>query len=357
MSIKKELFGKLSNGSEAYIYELTNANGMRLSISEFGAAIVKLITKDRYGNKLDVVCGYDELHSYEYGSGYQGAVVGRWANRIANGRFVMDGREYNLTLNKAPNHIHGGSEGKLSHVVWSGKIVDDGDEPSLRLFFVSPDGDNGYPGNLMVSVTYTLTNDNEVVIHYEATTDKKTVINLTNHAYFNLGGYDSGSIYDHVLTVLADTYLETDQTSTPTGKIMSVEGTPFDFRSPKHVGEDIDSSHPNIQSAGGYDHCFNFDGWQSYKREPSLGAKLYCEKSGIEMQVITNQPCVQIYSANWMNDADFPFKGGCPQVPRNAICLETQRMPDSMNHDGFTKCTLDVDEKYDYTTVYKFNIK
>ena len=269
----------------------------------------------------------------------------------------MDGREYNLTINKVPNHIHGGNEGKLSHVVWKGQIVDDGEEPSLRLFCASPDGDNGYPGNLCVSITYTLTNDNEVVIHYEATTDKKTVINLTNHAYFNLGGYDSGSVCDHVLTVLADTYLETDQASIPTGRIISVEGTPFDFRSPKRVGEDIDSSHPNMQSAGGYDHCFNFDGWQSYKRQPSLGAKLYCEKSGIEMQVITNQPCVQIYSANGMKNADFPFKGGCPQVPRNAICLEAQRMPDSMNHDGFTKCTLDVDEKYDYTTVYKFNIK
>ena len=357
MSIIKRNFGKLTDGRDVLVYEMKNKNGTELSVCEFGAAMVKIIVRDKDGAPVDVLCGYDNAESYEKGRGYQGATVGRWANRIEGGRVNIDGVEYQLTVNKGTFHIHGGTDGKLSHVLWNSAIVSDGDEPSVRFTHLSPDGSNGFPGNLSVSVTYTLTADDGVSIRYNATTDKKTVISLTNHSYFNLNGYNAGSIIDHVMTLDADTYLETDGRSVPTGKIISVEGTPFDFRSPKRVGDEIDSPHPNMQSAGGYDHCFNFVGWEKGSDEILLRATVYSAESGIEMQVYTNCPCAQVYTANGMNDKNYPFKGGVEQIPRNAICVETGRMPDSMNHEGFTKCTLDVGEKYDYTTVYKFGVR
>ena len=332
MSIIKRSFGKLSDGREVLIYDLENANGVILSVCEFGAAIVKIIVNDKSGAPVDVLCGYDDAESYELGEGYQGATVGRWANRIEGGRFMLDGVEYQLPLNKDTYHIHGGNAGKLSHILWDSEIVENGDDPTVRFYCTSPDGDNGYPGNLAVSVTYTLTKDNGVSIHYIATTDKTTVISLTNHSYFNLGGYASGSIIDHVLSVDADTYLEIDGRAIPTGRILSVEGTPLDFRSAKRVGDGIDSDFPAIKNAGGYDYCFNFTGWQDESKEILHRATLYCEKTGIEMTVHTNSPCAQVYTANGMKDKAHPFKGGIEQIPRNAICIETQRMPDSPNH-------------------------
>ena len=356
MSITKRSFGKLTDGREVFVYDIKNAKGTELSVCEFGASMVNIVVCDKNGKKTDVLCGYDNARDYEMARGYQGAVVGRWANRIEGGSFILDGEKYSLTINKGTYHIHGGNEGKLSHILWESELVAD-NENAVRFSCVSPDGNNGYPGNLSVSVTYALTEDDGVFIHYVATTDKKTIISLTNHSYFNLNGCGSGSIVDHVLVLDADTYLETDDRAIPTGRIMSVEGTPFDFRVAKRVGDEIDSPHPNIQSAGGYDHCFNFVGWEKESDEVALRASVYSEESGIEMQVYTNSPCAQVYTANGMNDKNYNFKGGVEQIPREAICIETQRMPDSMNHEGFTKATLDVDEVYDYTTIYKFSAK
>ena len=357
MSVIKKSFGSLTDGREVFVYDIKNARGTELSVCEFGAAMVNIVVRDKNGKQTDVLCGYDNAQSYELGRGYQGATVGRWANRIEGGRFTLDGEEYQLTINKGTYHIHGGNEGKLSHVLWDSEIVSEGENGAVRFTCLSPDGNNGYPGNLSVSVTYTLTEDDGVSIHYEATTDKKTVLSLTNHSYFNLGGYASGCICDHIMMLEADTYLETDSRSVPTGRIMSVEGTPFDFREPKRVGDGIDSPHPNVQSAGGYDHCFNFVGWEKESDEIKLRASVYSTESGIEMQVYTNSPCAQVYTANGMNEKNYSFKGGVEQMPRHAICVETGRMPDSVNHEGFTKATLDVGEVYDYTTVYKFVVK
>ena len=357
MSICKRSFGHLSDGREVYKYTLINKNGMALEISEFGAAIVKLMAPDRDGGFGDVVCGYDSLHSYEVAPGYHGATVGRWANRICRGRFTLDGVEYQLSINNGRNHLHGGVKDKLSHKVWNSEVLGDGDAPALKLTAISPDGEEGFPGNLNVQVIYTLTDDNAVRIDYHAVTDKKTVVNLTNHSYFNLGGYASGTIFDHVVTMDSQSYLEADDELIPTGRIVDVEGTPFDFRTPKRVGDGIASDHKDIKVARGYDHCFNFTDWEKKPEAPVCRATLYCPATGREMTLITDQPCVHIYSGNGMKFAEYPFKGGCPQTPYGAICFETERMPDAMNHEGFTPCTLDVGESYDYTTIYKFDVK
>lgn len=357
MGVLRELFGNLSDGRAVYKYVLRNGNGMTLEISEFGASIVKLFAPDRNGEFGDVVCGFDTLGSYETAPGYHGATVGRWANRIHRGRFTLDGITYQLGINNGKNHLHGGIKDKLSHKIWESEIICGGDEPSLKLTALSPDGEEGFPGNFSAEVVYTLTNDNAVRIDYHGTTDKKTVVNLTNHSYFNLGGYGSGQILDHVVTIDAETYLEADEELIPTGRILNVEGTPFDFRSPKRVGSDINADHKDIKVANGYDHCFNFTDWVKKPETPSCRATLYCPDTGREMTLITDQPCVHIYSGNGMKFAEYPFKGGCPQIPYGAICFETERMPDSMNHEGFTPCTLDVGESYDYTTIYKFSVK
>ena len=221
MSITKELFGKLSDGREAYIYTLKNENGMTVKLSEYGAAIVQLFAPDRNGTFTDVVCGYDNLSSYELGDGAQGSVVGRWANRIAKGKFTLDGKEYSLLINNGQNHLHGGKQ-NFVRALWKSEPID-GDEPALVLTHFSPDGEEGYPGNMNVTVTYTLTKDNSLSINYKATSDKRTVINLTNHCYFNMGGYASGSVRDQILWVDADTFLETDEGLIPTGRMLKVK--------------------------------------------------------------------------------------------------------------------------------------
>lgn len=353
MGIAKELFGKLSDGREVYIYTLKNAGGMTAKLSELGAAIVQLFAPDRNGTFTDVVCGYDTVSSYEFGDGSQGSVVGRWANRIAKGKFTLDGKEYSLLINNGENHLHGGKQ-NFVRALWKSEPID-GDEPAVVFTHFSPDGEEGYPGNMNVTVTYTLTKDNALSINYKATSDKRTVINLTNHCYFNMGGYASGSVRNQILWVDADTFLETDAGLIPTGRMLKVKDTPFDFTTPKAVGRDIDTCYRPLKLAGGYDHCFNFVGGET--KEPVLRASLYCPKNGREMQVLTNQPCVQVYTANFMKNSNFPFKGGLPQRKQHAICLETQRMPDSMNHEGFTDCILNPGETYDYTTVYKFTVK
>ena len=354
MSIQTHWFGNLPDGRAVHRYILQNANGMTVSLLDFGGAIQQILVPDRNGRFTDVVGGYDNILDYYEGNGYQGALIGRFGNRICRGKFSLDGKDYDdLYINNGVNHLHGGKEG-FSHKIWEAMPIY-GDEPKLCLHYVSVDGEEGYPGTLDVTVTYTLKETNALSIRYVATTDQRTVLNLTNHTYFNLGGFASGKIFDHVLQLDADTYLPTDETLIPTGELKSVVGTPFDFRAPKAIGQDFFADDQDLKLAGGYDHCFNFVGGES--KDPVLRATLYEPVSGREMKVYTNQPCVQFYSGNFLNNVDHPFKGGYPQKKQTFICLETQHMPDSINHANFTDSVLKVGEVYDYTTEYRFSVR
>ena len=348
--INKEFFGKyLSN--DIYKYTLTNSKGMSVVLTNFGATIVSINVPDKDGNINDVIGGYETLDSYINADGYQGAIIGRVGNRICNGKFSLDGVDYNLYINNGPNHLHGGKIG-FDKRVWSVLSENNTNEPSIKFYLLSKDGEEGYPGNLSVIVTYTLANDGALSIRYQATTDKRTIINLTNHTYFNLGGYNFDKIYDHILWMDADTYLPTDNTLIPTGEIKSVEGTPFDFRIPKTIGRDIKSHDNDLIIAGGYDHCLNFTGGET--KYPQLRAKVIHNDTGRVMEMYTNQPSVQFYSGNFLTNEKYPFKNNCSQQKQMAFCLETQHMPDAINHSNFTDVILNPGDNYDYTTIYKF---
>ncbi len=352
--ITKQFFGKLEDGREVYSYTMKSDSGMSVRISEFGGAIMELRVPDKFGRIADIVAGYDDVRDYASNPGYLGALVGRVGNRINKGVFYLDGKKYEIFQNNNGNSLHGGKVG-FSHKIWSIEPVD-GEEPQLVCTLVSPDGDENYPGTLTVHVTYTLLKSNALSIRYEATTDQKTILNLTNHAYFNLGGYASGKIFDHVLRMDADAYIPTDETLIPTGEIRPVDGTPFDFREPKTIGRDFDvENNADMKIAGGYDHCFCFAGGET--KEPVLRVEAYEPKSGRVMQVYTNQPCIQFYSGNFMAQIETPLKGGYPASVQSAFCLETQKMPDSVNHPNFTDTVLNPGEKYDYTTVFQFSVK
>ena len=351
MSVSKAYFGTLADGRIVSEYILKNSSGVKVSLIDYGATVKEIHVPDKNGVFADVVAGYDSLDSYVNADGYQGAVIGRIGNRICKGKFILDGKEYNLFINNGPNHLHGGEFG-FNSKIWDADISNS-DEPSVTFSYTSPDGEEGYPGTLKVSVKYTLTSDNALIINYVATTDKKTIVNLTNHSYFNLGGYNSGSIHSHELMLDAEYYLPTDDTLIPTGEIRSVKGTPFDFTSPKEVGRDISCDDEGLVFARGYDHCFYFgDGTKTVKR-----AELYDKNSGRAMEMFTNQPAVHIYTGNYVNNEKYPFKGGVAQKEQTLICLETEKMPDSINHDNFTNVILEPGEVYDYTTIYKFLVK
>ena len=351
-NIIRESFGYLADGREVSVFTLKNASGMSVKISDLGGTVIELCVPDKEGRFSDVVCGFSTPEDYVNDSGYHGAIVGRVGNRISCGKFCLDGVEYSLCVNSGVNSIHGGREG-FSHKLWSATAFD-GDEPRIVLEYISPDMEEGYPGKLKVKVTYTLSRDNGLSVRFEAETDKKTIVNLTNHSYFNLGGVTGGSIERHMLWVDADRYNPTDAGLIPTGEIKSVEGTPFDFREEKPIGRDIEADDSDIKFGKGYDINLIFSGDES--KEPKHRATLYDPVSGREMKIITNQPCVQVYTANHMKGKRC-FKGGYPQMPRHAVALETQKMPDSVNHPHFTNVILDVGEKYDYITEYKFGIR
>ena len=345
--ISKRFFGRTPSGEDVYIYDIENSK-IKLSVMEFGAAVISLYAPDREGGACDIVCGYDDLDSYIEGDGYQGAVVGRWANRINKGKFTLDGVEYSLYCNNGENHLHGGKTG-FSHRVWKSEITG---ECSVRFSYLSPDGEEEYPGNLSVCVDYVLSDD-KISLKYSAQSDKNTIINLTNHTYFNLSGFDSGKVFDHELKVRAHSYLPTDEGLIPTGEIRSVENTPFDFRVPKTIGRDFDLSNRDLMLAGGYDHCLVFE--DTEKSEPEI--EVYEKKSGRGMRVYTNQPCVHFYTGNFLVNKKYPFKGNYPQSPQNAFCLETEIMPDSMNHEGFTNPVLKAGERYERETSFEFYVK
>ncbi|MCD8310886.1 MAG: galactose mutarotase [Firmicutes bacterium] len=358
MGIEKSLFGVTRDGVEVTAYTMSNASGVSVKFIDLGGTVVSIYAPDKNGVVADVVSGYDTPDAYLECGGYTGALIGRYGNRIGNAEFTLDGKTYKLYKNDGKNHLHGGKVG-FDRKMWSVRIISDGSEPSAELSYLSPDGEEGYDGNLDVHVTYTLTADGAFSLHYIATTDKKTVLNLTNHAYFNLAGYEKGTILDHEVQIFADRVTEVDEELIPTGKILDVEGTPFDFRVSKAVKRDIHEDNPMLHFGKGYDQNFilNSDG------NVNLCAVVKEPESGRVMKVYTNQPCVQLYTGNTINPMEHPYKGNVPKQPFASLCLETQHMPDAPNHSKFEgnnydyveNATLSAGEVYDYTTIYAFS--
>ena len=351
--ISHEPFGEV-NGEEVTLYTLTNENGMTARIMDYGAVVQSLVVPDSKGNMEDVVLGFDNLDQYVEKSPYFGAVVGRYANRIANGKFTLDGKTYELPINNKPGgmpcSLHGGNKG-FDSVVWDAEKVEAEDAAGVELHYLSEDGEQGYPGNLKVTVTYWLTNDDELRVEYKATTDKATPINLSNHSYFNLAGEGDGKILDHKLTLNASHFTPVNKGLIPTGEIAPVEGTPFDFTEPHKIGARIDADHKQIELGGGYDHNFVLD---HEKGELGLAARVVEPDSGRVMKVYTDQPGVQFYTGNFL-DGSLVGKTGEKYVKRGAFCLETQHYPDSPNHPDFPSTILRPDEKFESTTVFKFS--
>ena len=348
--IKFEKFGKMPNGEDVYAYTLTNAFGASVKVISLGATLVSVRVPDEKGEIADVICGYDDVNSYLTNSGYQGAIIGRFGNRIKNSKFVLDGVEYKLFNNEGNNHLHGGKVG-FDKRLWDAKYWEIDNTMYLEMSYLSKDMEEGYPGNLFVKVMYSFDYNNTLSINYKATTDKKTVLNLTNHAYFNLGGCGSSNIAKHLLWLDADKISEIDEQLIPTGRELPVEGTPFDFRKEKLIGKDINADNDLLAIGQGYDHNYilNNDGEM---RHVATLTDPYSKRS---MKVYTNQPCIQIYTANCINESESPFKNSIPQKKRCAICLETQHAPNSPNIPEFPSCVLNPGELYEYTTVFKFD--
>lgn len=341
-------FGKLADSTEAQQYTLTNRHGLKAVFTNYGGRMVSLLVPDKNGKLTDVVVGLADAAAYEKATEpYFGATIGRFGNRIANGKFTLDGKEYTLATNNGPNTLHGGKKG-FQYVMWQANQVNN---QTLELTYTSPDGEENFPGDLNVKVTYTLTDDNELKMDYEATTNKKTVVNLTNHAFFNLNGEGSGTILNHVLQINADKYTPVDATLIPTGKIEPVAGTPFDFRQPKTIGQDIEAINEQLKNGGGYDHSFVLN--KNQGTGLNMAAQVKGDKSGIIMDVLTEEPALQFYSGNFMQSKN-TFKGGAKDDFRTAFCLETQHYPDSPNQPTFPSTVLEPGQTYKTTSVYKF---
>jgi len=348
-SIKKDSFGTTQAGEAVDRYTMSNAAGVKMQVITYGGIITTLEIPDREGKLQDVVLGFDRLSDYENGSPYFGALIGRYGNRIAKGAFNLEGNTYTLAQNDGENHLHGGEKG-FDKVVWQaeGAVVDN--EAVLTLSYVSADGEEGYPGNLTVEVTYVLTQDNSIKVDYQATTDKTTVVNLTQHAYFNLSGNED--ILDHELQLNAAHFLPVDNTLIPTGEIASVAETPFDFREAKAIGRDIAIENEQLTRGLGYDHCWVLDNPNQGMR---TAAVLSHSSSGRRLEVITDEPGIQFYSGNFL-DGTLPAKQGKGTYGhRSGLCLETQHFPNSPNEDSFPSVVLGPGEVYATQTVFKFS--
>jgi aldose 1-epimerase len=343
MSIQKSSFGKTEAGEETHLWTCTNSNGLVLKLTDYGATCVAVETPDRDGKNANINLGFDNVRGFEGKHPYFGATVGRFANRIAKGKFTLDGKEYSLATNNGPNHLHGGIKG-FNRMLWKAEEVKGDKEVGVRFSYLSRDGEEGYPGNLQVTAFYTLTADDELKIEFTAKTDKPTVLNLTNHNYWNLNGAFSGSILDHVLMLTADKYLPVDDGLIPTGEMASVEGSPLDFRSPKPIGREIQK----IKSDPvGYDHCFVLNNQEG---DLALAARVKDPDSGRVMEVYTTQPGIQLYTGNFLSGNE--SEGGAKQ--HEAFCLETQHFPDAPNQKNFSTAVLRPGESYKQTTVHKF---
>jgi len=346
----KSSFGELFDGTPIDLYTLTNGNGCEMRITNFGCIIVSLKVPDKAGDIDDVVLGYDTLEEYAEYNPHFGAVVGRYSNRISGAKFTLDGVEYRLAANDGKNHIHGGLKG-FDKVIWTGKEIPGHGGSSVRFSYLSKDGEEGYPGNLSVEIIYTLTNDNCLRIDYSATTDKKTIVNMTHHSYFNLKGAGNGTVLGHELLINAHQYIPVGPGLIPTGEVADISRTPFDFTIPTSIGTRIDNNDKQLQYGKGYDHC-----WVLEKKTPGsldLGVRVHESTTGRVMELYTTDPGVQFYSGNFLNGSIIG-KGGTAYPFRSAFCLEAQHYPDSPNQPHFPTVILTPSDKYCKTTIYKF---
>jgi aldose 1-epimerase len=346
---KKTDFGKMPDGKPVHVFVLTNAGGMKAKIITYGAILTEVHVPDRDGKFDDVVLGFDDLQGYLAGHPFFGATTGRVANRIAKGKFTLDGKEYKLAINNGANSLHGGLNG-LDKKLWNAEAEARPQGVAVKLSYRSPDGEEGYPGNLSVTVTYTLTNENELKIDYVATTDKATPVNLTNHSYFNLAGPASGDILGHELMLEADEYTPADDTLIPTGEIKSVKGTPLDFTTPATIGSRLDQVKGEPR---GYDHNYVL---RSGGKRLALGARVREPKTGRVLEMYTTEPGVQLYTGNFL-DGKLKGKGGVVYHQHQGFCLEAQHFPDSVNHPNFPSIILRPGKTYSQTTIYKFLVQ
>jgi aldose 1-epimerase len=348
--ITRAPFGQTKDGTPVEIFTLRNAKGMEARISNYGGLIVSLKVPDRNGQIGDVVLGYDNLDGYLKETPYFGAMIGRYGNRIAKGKFTLDGVEYTLAINNGPNALHGGKIG-FDKVVWKPEIIIGPEGASLQLQYVSKDGEEGYPGNLSVTAVYSLTDDNMLKLEYTATTDKDTVVNLTQHSYFNLSG--KGDILKHEVTIPADRFTPVDSTLIPTGELKPVEGTPFDFRHSTAIGARIGQDDEQLKFGNGYDH-----NWVLNKPMGQFGlaGRAYDPDSGRVLEVLSTEPGLQFYTGNFL-DGKITGKGGCVYQFRNAFCMEPQHFPDSPNHPDFPTTVLKPGQVYKHTLAYRFSVQ
>ncbi len=346
MNLTQVPFGTTSDGIGVDLFTLTNDHGVQVQLTNYGGTITSFLAPDARGELGEINLGFDRLEDYLTRSPYFGCIVGRFGNRIAWARFQLHGKEYRLAQNDGEHHLHGGVKG-FDKVVWQAQPFQNEAGVGVRLDYLSPDGEEGYPGNLSVTVTYTLTPQDELRIDYRATTDQATILNLTNHAYFNLAGH--GTILDHVLQIFADHFTPIDATLIPTGEIRSVAGTPLDFRQPTRIGERIDQDDQQLRYGGGYDHNWVINGPAGTLRPAAV---LTEPTSGRRLEVHTTQPGMQFYSGNMMPDS-LPGRGGQIYTKRSGLCLETQHFPDSPNHPNFPSTVLEPGQVYQETTVFK----
>jgi aldose 1-epimerase len=351
-NIQKRPFGKTPEGGAADLYTLTNRQGMEAAITNYGGIVVQLRVPDRKGNLADVVLGYDELNGYIHDKAYLGALIGRYANRIEHGKFTLGGKVYTLPRNNGENTLHGGLKG-FNRALWRAKELKSKNGPTLQLEYLSKDGEEGFPGNLSAKVIYTLTEENELKIEYSATTDKETVLNLTNHSYFNLAGAGNGDILQHQVMLQADKFIPVNESLIPTGELRSVQGTPMDFRTLTTVGARIDQDDQQLKYGRGYDHTWVLRSGGS--ETPTLAATVYEPGTGRTLEVWTTEPGVQFYTGNFLDGAR--GKGGKAYQRRYGLCLETQHFPDSANQPNFPSTVLKPGQRYHTVTIYKFSTR
>lgn len=349
MSVTKSEFGVTKDGQTVTMYRLENAAGAYITVLDYGATLQSVVVPDRKGRLTDVVLGYDDAAGYENGTRSFGAVIGRNANRIAGGTFEIGGVRYQLEKNEKGNNLHSGSD-RYNKRMWEAREIDE-EENSVTFALHSADGDQGFPGNFDVSVRYELSEENEVILHYTGVCDEDTLVNMTNHSYFNLKGHDAGDVLDILLSIDADYYTPVaDNASIPTGEIAPVQGTPMDFAERKPIGRDIDADFEQLRFTGGYDH--NYVLWDCGAGIARTAACAYSEATGITMEVITDTPGVQLYTANFLDGEH--GKGGAVYDKRSGLCLETQYFPDSINHENFASPLLKKGQTYNTVTIYKF---
>ena len=346
MELTEREFGNLDDGREVRLFTLKSPEGLTVRITNYGGIVTSLLAPDRDGHRTDVVLGFSELEPYLEDHPYFGAIVGRYANRIANGVFTLDGKRYELACNNPPNHLHGGEKG-FDKALWNPEIQGN----ALVLKYVSEDGEEGYPGRLETQVTYRLTEDRALRIDYRATTDARTIVNMTNHTYFNLEGEERGQILDHEVMINADYFTPVNKHAIPSGEIRQVDGTPMDFREFHRVGERIDEPVKQLEIAGGYDHNYVLN--HQSPQDLTIAAKVVAPKTGRILEMRTTEPGVQFYTGNFL-EGSYKGKGGNVYSKRSGLCLEAQHYPDSPNHPDFPSTVLEPGEEYRQTTIYRF---